>query len=237
MFPIYKREMLAYYTSPIGYIFTAVLLILSGMIFSFTTLWMGTVSTSGYFVVVLFLFSILIPLLTMKQFSEERKSKTEQLLLTAPVSIFGIVFAKFAAAFTVFAGSFILSALIDFITLSAVTGKQLNLALVVGSSVGILLIGSAFIAVGIFMSSLTENQVIAAVTTFGVILFMLLFFLIPSFVKTPFIREVLKWFSVMDRYQYFINGVFSIPAVLYFLSLSVIFLFLTTRVYEMRRWN
>ena len=60
MFPIYKREMLAYYTSPIGYIFTAVLLILSGMIFSFTTLWMGTVSTSGYFVVVLFLFTLLL---------------------------------------------------------------------------------------------------------------------------------------------------------------------------------
>ena len=237
MFPIYKREMLAYYTSPIGYIFTAVLLILSGMFFSFLTLWMGTVNTSVYFVVCLFLFSILIPLLTMKQFSEERKSKTEQLLLTAPVSIFGIVFAKFAAAFTVFAGSFILSALINFITLAAVTKKELNVALIVGSCVGILLIGSAFVAVGIFMSSLTENQVIAAVTTFGVILFMLLFFLVPSFVKTSVVREILKWFSVFDRFQYFINGIFSVPAILYFFSLSVIFLFLTTRIYEMRRWN
>ncbi len=237
MFPIYKREMLAYYTSPIGYIFTAVLLVLSGILFSFTTVWMRTVDTSAYFVAILFLFSILIPLLTMKQFSEERKSKTEQLLLTAPVSIFGIVFAKFFAAFTVFAGSFILSAFINFTTLAAVTEKELNLALIVGSSVGILLIGAAFIAVGVFMSSLTENQVIAAVTTFGVILFMLLFFLIPSFIKTPFIREVLRWFSVIDRYQYFTSGIFSLPAILYFFSLSVIFLFLTTRIYEMRRWN
>ena len=66
---------------------------------------------------------------------------------------------------------------------------------------------------------------------------MLLFFLIPSFIKTPFIREVLRWFSVIDRYQYFTSGIFSLPAILYFFSLSVIFLFLTTRIYEMRRWN
>lgn len=237
MFPIYKREMLAYYTSPIGYIFTAVMLVLSGLLFSFTTVWMRTVDTSAYFVAVMFLFSILIPLLTMKQLSEERKSKTEQLLLTAPVSVFGIIFAKFFAAFTVFAGSFILSCLINFVTLAKVTGKELNLALIVGSAVGILLIGGAFIAVGVFMSSLTENQVIAAVTTFGVILFMLLFFLIPSFIKSPVIRQILQWFSVIDRFTYFTGGVFSLPAILYFISLIVIFLFLTTRIYEMRRWN
>lgn len=237
MFPIYKREMLAYYTSPIGYIFTAVLWIFSGLLFSFTTVWMRTVSSSAYFVAILFLFSFMIPLLTMKQFSEERKTKTEQLLLTAPVSIFGIVFAKFLAAFTVFAGSFVLSCVINFSTLAAVSGKTLNLALIVGSSVGILLIGGAFIAVGVFMSSLTENQVIAAVSTFGVILIMLAIFLLSSFIKTPFIRQILQWFSVVDRFSYFTSGIFSLPAVLYFVSLIVIFLFLTTRIYEMRRWN
>ncbi len=237
MFPIYKREMLAYYTSPIGYIFTAVLWIFSGLLFSFTTVWMRTVSSSAYFVAILFLFSFMIPLLTMKQFSEERKTKTEQLLLTAPVSIFGIVFAKFLAAFTVFAGSFVLSCVINFSTLAAVSGKPLNSALIVGSSVGILLIGGAFIAVGVFMSSLTENQVIAAVSTFGVILLMLAIFLLSSFIKTPVIRRILQWFSVVDRFSYFTSGIFSLPAVLYFVSLIVIFLFLTTRIYEMRRWN
>lgn len=237
MFSVYKREMLAYYTSPIGYIFTAILLIFSGLLFSFTTFWMRTTSTSAYFVSILFLFSFMIPLLTMKLFSEERKSKTEQLLLTAPISIFGIVFAKFAAAFTVFAGSFIVSSVINFATLAAVSGKELNLALIVGSSVGILLIGGAFIAVGIFMSSLTENQVIAAVSTFGVILLMLALFLLSSFIKTAFIRRMIQWFSVVDRFSYFTSGIFSLPAVLYFLSLIVVFLFLTTRIYEMRRWN
>lgn len=237
MLPIYKREMLAYYTSPIGYIFTAILWIFSGLLFSFTTVWMRTVSSSAYFVAILFLFSFMIPLLTMKQFSEERKTKTEQLLLTAPVSIFGIVFAKFLAAFTVFAGSFAVSCVVNFSTLAAVSGKELNLALIIGSSVGILLIGGAFIAVGVFMSSLTENQVIAAVSTFGVILIMLAFFLLSSFIKTPFIRQILQWFSVVDRFSYFTSGIFSLPAVLYFISLIVIFLFLTTRIYEMRRWN
>ncbi len=237
MYPIFKREMHAYFTSPTGYIFIAVLLAISGVLFSFTTVWMRTTDSTVYFTVMLFMFTVLIPLLTMKLFSEERKTRTEQILLTSPVSIFGIVFAKFAAAFTLYAGTFAVSCLINFLTLRSVAGKALNFPQIMGNVVGILLVGAAFIAIGVFMSSLTENQVISAVTTFCVILLMLLVWLLPSFINSPVIREIIKWFSVIDRFAYFTNGIFSVPATAYFISLAIIFLFLTTRIYEMRRWN
>lgn len=237
MFPIYKREMHAYFTSPIGYIFIAVLMAISGAVFSLCTVWMKTISTSTYFTVMLFMFVVLIPLLTMKLFSEERKTKTEQILLTSPVSLFGIVFAKFFAAFTLYAGTFAVSCLINFSSLNSVAGKPLDSSQIIGSFVGTIFLGAAFIAVGVFMSSLTENQVISAVTTFAVILAMLLMWLLTSFVKSTFIREILKWFSVIDRFTYFTNGIFSITSIAYFLSLTIVFLFLTARVYEMRRWK
>lgn len=237
MLPIYKREMHAYFTSPIGYIFIAVLLAISGVVFSFTTVWMNTTSSSVYFTVMLFMFAVLIPILTMKLFSEERKAKTEQILLTAPVSIFGIVFAKFLAAFSLYTGTFALSCFINFTTLRSVAEKELNGAQILGNIVGIILLGAAFIAVGVFMSSLTENQVISAVTTFAVVLLMLLVWLVPSFISNPFWRGIIRWFSVIDRFLPFTGGIFSVTSVVYFISLTVVFLFLTMRVYEMRRWN
>ena len=90
---IYKRELLSYFTSPIGYIFIAVYLAISGAVFCFTNLMSASSAPSGYFMIMIFFYIILIPLLTMKLMSEERKLKTEQILLTAPVSLFEMVFA------------------------------------------------------------------------------------------------------------------------------------------------
>ncbi len=237
MFPIFKRELRAYFSSSIGYIFMAVFLAISGAVFSVFTVGSSSTDSSGYFVFILFVFTILIPLLTMKLFSEERKMKTEQILLTSPVSIFGMVFGKFLAAFTVFFCTFALSCAVNFITLQRIAGKPLNFAGIFGNIVGILLIGAAFISIGIFMSSLTENQLVSAVTTIGIILFMLLISFLPGYINSPTIREIVIFFSVVDRFSLFTNGVFSLSSVSYFVSISIVFLFLTTRIYEMRRWN
>jgi ABC-2 type transport system permease protein len=238
MFPIYKREMRAYFSSPIGYIFMAVLLALSGGIFSLVNVWfLKSTDTTFYFISILCVFTVLIPLLTMKPFSEERKAKTEQILLTSPVSLFGIVFAKFAAAFTLFSATFIFSCAVNYLTLKAFAGKAPVLSQYVGNIIGVILIGAAFISIGIFMSSLTENQVISAVTTFGIILAMLLLRVLADYIGNTLLRSVVKWFSVLDRFAFFTSGILSIPAVIYFISLSGVFLFLTARVYEMRRWN
>ena len=143
MTAIYKREMLSYFTSPIGYVFVAVFLALNAFIFSICTLMEGENSSVGsYFTMVMFIFIILVPLLTMKSFSEERRMRTEQLLLTSPVSLFGMVFAKFLAAFTMFGGTFIFGSLFNFAVLYKYCEKP-NGAVLVSDSIGILLIGAA----------------------------------------------------------------------------------------------
>lgn len=237
MFPIYKREMRAYFISPIGYTFIAVFLAVSGGLFSLTTAWMETADVATYFTFMIFMFTVLIPLLTMKLFSEERKTKTEQILLTSPVSLFGIVIAKFLAAFTLYAATMTLSCLINYSVLTSVSGKSPVFSQFFGNFIGILFLGAAFIAVGVFMSAITENQVVSAVATFGVILLMMVVNFVISLIGNAFIRSILKWFSVVDRYTFFTRGIFSLPAIIYFVSLVIIFLFLTARVYEMRRWN
>ena len=110
MIAIYKREMRAYFTTPIGYIFSALLMAVSAWFFMSYTLQRGASSNySTYFQMIIILFIAIIPLLTMKLMSEERKLKTEQLLLTGPVSLSGIVLSKFLDALSVFAGTLIVA--------------------------------------------------------------------------------------------------------------------------------
>lgn len=242
MWAIYKKEMLGYFTCPIGYVFTAIFFALSGAIFSITTFGSGTTSTSSYFVLMLISFIVLIPLLTMKLLSEERNSKTEQILLTSPVSLMGIIGAKFLAAYTLFAGTLFASCALNIFTLFFHAKEQedyiekLHLPTVFGSVAGILLIGAVFVAIGLFISSLTEAQIIAAVGSIGVFVLLFLFSIIPMFVTNSVARTVIKWFSIFDRFYPFTEGVFYITNIVYYISLTFIFIFLTIRVYEKRRW-
>lgn len=239
---IYKREMLSYFTCPIGYVFTAIFFALSGAIFSITTFGYGTTRTNTYFTLILISFIVLIPLLTMKLLSEERHSKTEQILLTSPVSLMGIIGAKFFAAYTLFAGTLVSSCVLNIYSLYNYAKLQedyiekLHIPTVIGSVVGILLLGAVFVAIGLFISSLTETQIIAAVGSIGVFVLLFLFSVIPMFVSNSVVRTVIKWFSVFDRFYPFTEGVFYITNIVYYISLTAIFLFLTVRVYEKRRW-
>ena len=119
MTAIYKREMRSYFTSPVGYIFVALFLAVSAFIFMDCTVQAGEKSNvAAYFMYILYIFIIIIPLITMKLLSEERKMRTDQLILTSPVSLFGMVLAKFLAAFTLFGGTFVLSSVIYYIPLA-----------------------------------------------------------------------------------------------------------------------
>lgn len=236
MLAIYKREMQAYFTSPVGYVFIAVFLAVNAFLFSFTTLLMGKDSDVGsYFSFIMFIFIILVPMLTMKMFSEERKTRTEQLLLTAPISLLGMVFGKFLAALTMFGGTFIVGNLINFSLLYKYGNP--NTASLISNSLGILLIGAAFIAIGLFVSALTENQIVAAIGTMGIILFMLLINIVNSFIDVYAIRMVLSWISVFSRFGNFTYGILDLAALLYYFSICFIFMFLTVRIYEKRRWS
>ena len=236
MTAIYKREMLSYFTSPIGYVFIAVFLALNSFIFSLFTLMAGDDSSVGtYFMIVMFIFIILVPLLTMKSFSEERKMRTEQLLLTSPISLMGMVFAKFLAAFTMFAGTFILGALMMFPTLY-MYGEP-NTAVLISSTIGILPIGAAVIAIGLFVSSLTENQLVAAVGTMGILIFLLLVGLLTSYIDVYAVRVVIDWISIYSRFGNFSYGILDPATLVYYFSICFVFMFLTVRIYEKRRWS
>ena len=242
MSAIFKREMLGYFTCPTGYVFAAIFFAISGILFSITTFGFQSAATSTYFALMLVSFIVLIPLLTMKLLSEERKSKTEQILLTSPVSLLGIVSAKFFAAYTLFAGTLITSSVINIYALYSIAKEQedviskLNLPTVIGSVIGILLIGAVFVSIGLFLSALTETQVIAAVSSIGVFVLIFLFSFLPTFINNSAVRTVIKWISVFDRFYIFTAGVFDITAIVYYISLTLVFIFLTIRIYEKRRW-
>lgn len=250
MFAIYKKEMRSYFINAIGYVYIAVFLAISAFVCCFTTLQMQSYDVATYFWIMICALVVLIPLLTMKLFSEERKLRTEQLLMTAPVTITGMVVAKFLAAFTMFAGTVLVSC-INFYPLykladearaadeyAEITSKLgPNTAVIVGNVVGMLLVGAAFIAVGVFISALTENQLVAAVATMGILLAMIVIGVLNSFIDNYAIRFCLSWMSVLSRFANFGYGIFDFNALLYYISICTVFLFLTIRVYEKRRWG
>ena len=243
MSAIYKREMLAFFTSPVGYVFSAIFFAISGVCFSYLTIGNSSTDTSSYFSTMLLFFVVLIPLLTMRLLSEERKTKTEQILLTSPVSLIGIISAKFFAAYTVFSGTLILSSILNMTSLRLIAKEQeyviskMNIPTVVGSVVGILLIGGVFIAIGLFISALTENQIVAAVLSIGVFVLIMASGALAQSVSNEYVRVVLKWLSVNSRYAAFTNGVFDLTAIIYYISLIIVFIFLIVRIYEKRRWE
>ena len=235
MLAIYKREMRSYFTSPVGYMFYAIFFAFIAFLFMTYTVQAGENSSfPSYFSVLLFLFIVIIPLITMKLVSEERKMKTDQLIMTAPVTLAGIVIGKYLAALTIFGSAFLVSSVVYYIPL-ALYGEP-NTAMYAGCVIGVLLVGSAFISIGIFISSLTENQFISALGTICAIILLLFISSLNSYINNEFIRGILSGISITSRYAYFANGIFSYDALLYFLSLSAVFLFFTVRVFEKRRW-
>ena len=232
---IYKKELLSYFITPAGYVFLAIFLAINGILFSMMTLLAGSGSSvEGYFTFLVFSFVVVMPILTMKVFSEERKTKTEQLLLTSPVSLFSIVLGKFLASFTVFAGG-ILASCFNFVVLYQYGTP--NGAVIFSSVICLLLIGGACIAIGVFISSLTENQFVACIVTMAILLAFVGISLLESGVSSTFLRTIMSWVSILTRYTNFSFGIFDIPALIYYMSISFVFLFLTVRVLEKRRWN
>ena len=257
MFAVYKKEMRSFFINPIGYVFMGIFIALAALLCCYTTIQSNSYDTSTYFIIMIFALIILIPLLTMRSFAEERKLKTEQLLLTSPVSITGMVLGKYLAAFTMFLGCVAFSC-INFIPLFVVGKVEREgdpyatthigpvTAEIIGNVIAVILIGAAFIAIGIFISSLTENQLSAAVITIAVILTMVVVGFVNSIGKDAegnrlisnyAVRAVIDWISIFNRFSAFTYGVFDIAAAVYYLSIAAVFVFLTVRIYEKRRWN
>lgn len=235
MLAVFKKEMRSYFTGVIGYVFLVLYLALGGAVFCYTTLFSMTADVTPYFTYMLLASAIILPLLTMKSFSEERKIKTEQLLLTSPVSIIGMVFGKFLAAYCMFAGCMIFNSLY-FLILNYYA--VLKFWILIGNLVALLLVGMVFISVGLFVSSLTENQLAAAVGTIAILAGFLLIGALSSLLPSSYwLRYVLDFISIFSRFQGFTNGYFDVASLVYYLSISAIFIYLTIRIYDRRRYG
>ena len=233
MSAVFKREFKAFYTSPVGYVVTAVLVLFQGIYFA-------AMFAAGYpdvtyvfqmsFTVIFFT----VPILTMRLLSEDRRQKVDQALLTAPVSLWGIVLGKFLAALAVFMLSFSVTLVFQVIISFYVT---LNWLIYLGNVIGLLLFGGSLIAIGLFVSSLTESQVVAAVGSFAISFIILMLDDIASLIGNTVITSMVEKISFHARYETFVTGIFDYSNAIFFLSFIAVFLFLAVRMLEKKRYS
>jgi len=240
MIAIYKREFKAFFQSMTGWLFVAATMFITGMYFMAINLLSGYTSVSNTLASSLFIYLITIPILTMRILSEERKQKIDQLILTAPISIGKIVIGKYLAMCSVL-----------FIPIMVVASYPLILSVFGTVSYaedytiifGFLLYGMAAIALGLFISSITENQVIAAIVSFGAMFATYMMSAITSLLTstenmiTKALSVVLNVFDFSSRFDKLLNGQFDVSVFVYYITIIVMFLFLTAQSIQKRRYS
>jgi ABC-2 type transport system permease protein len=287
MLAIYKKELRSYFTSMIGYLFIGFLLAIVGIYFMAYNLQGGSANFEYVLNSMVFVFVILVPILTMRLLAEEKRQKTDQLLFTSPLSVSKIVIGKYLAVLTVFVSAMVITMFYPLI-LSKYGTVSFKLAYT--GILGFILVGAAYLAIGLFLSALFESQAIAAVVTFVVLLvtyimqgivsllptsnkaawlifsavalivaivayFMvhngtvavglgvvlesacaIVYFVKPS-LYDGLVVKVFDWFSVVDRFDNFMNGILDLTGIVYYISIVVIFIFLTIQSLNKRRWR
>ncbi|MCX7788465.1 MAG: ABC transporter permease [Spirochaetes bacterium] len=286
MMAILKRELKSYFLTPIGYIYMGFFLLVAGVFFTFGNLITRSSQYTGFLGGILFIYLFAVPLLTMRLFSEEKRQRTDQLLLTSPISIPEIVLGKFLAAFIVY-----LITLAITVMYALVVGffGDLSFWETLGAYIGFIFLGASYISVGVFVSAGTENQLTSALVSFfsllliwlidpisnslpvelvaGVIFAGLLVlslcgyiylntknlyitvavlligaiiiaaaYFIEKGVFIGFMRKFFSWFSLNKRYENFSMGLLKVDSLVYYLSFTGLFLFLTVRLIEKQRW-
>ncbi len=231
---ILKRELSSYFNSAIAYIVMAVFFFFSGLYFYVFCLYYDSSSLTPVFSNMFMIILFLIPLITMKSFSEEKKLKTDQALLTSPVSLFDIVMGKFLSAFILYACCVAIFIIYTVIICFFVTP---DFAVILCTILGILLLGGALIAIDIFISALTESQIIAAIVSIGAGLFIYMLDSISSLISVDFITKIFNVISFNQNYSNFTYGILNLSNLVFFVSVIAIFIFLTIRVLEKRRWS
>lgn len=229
---ILLKEIRGYFTSPIGYVFVGIFMLLCALVFIGGPLTYQEADLSSVFSNINIIYLFLVSILTMRLMAEEKNKKTDQLLITAPVSVVDIVLGKYLAAMAVFGITIVISFVFPIILF--IFGNP-SIAECIGSYAGFILLWGVLISIGLFISSLTESQMIAAVFTFAVMLFIYFLDSICANISNTVIANVLQWFSLLNRYTAFQNGMLNLTNVIYYLSFIFVFLFLTVRVIEKRR--
>ncbi len=223
MFAIIKKELKSYLLSPVGYVFIGLFLLIFSIFFYINIYQYQSVNFENLFYNGSTILTFIVPVLTMRMFSEERKTGTEQLLITSPRSITAIVLGKFFAAAIVMAITELFTLM--YFAILSYFGKP-SIMVAITTLIGFFLLSLAYIAFGMFASSITENQIVASVLTIGV--FMAMWFL-------PYINEIFGLFSLIDKFENFSYGIISISEIITFVSFTLMFILFTIIVLQRRK--
>ena len=224
MSAILKREMNAYFDSPLGYVFIAVYDLFAGYFFLLYNLYGNSTDMRALFEMMFTVTLFLIPVLTMRLMSEDKKARTDQLLLMSPVSGTAIVAGKFLAA------------VFGYLAAKAITLVQ-EWSVVLGHFIGLFLLGAALTAIGIFISALTENQVIAAIGGFCTGFFLMLLDSAAGMIANTRLAGFVTDLSFQAHYKNFTYGLFNVADIVFYASVAGLFLFLTVCAFEKRRFE
>lgn len=250
---IFKREFLSYFRTPVGYVAMAIFTFISGFIF-YSQFAAGAVSISSEINSLRSLFIIIVPIITMGMFAEDRKRGTEILYYSSPIEMFSVVAGKFLAAMALYFVMFI-NVFIHMIVVSA-CGGRLD-AGTFGSVLVFFFMAALFIAIGLLASVLTDNQIISAIVAFLFILVTQLMSVIGAYCGTAVstimsymaidsnvrnaakdgITNTISWFDPFTKTENFSNGLFSVSALVFCLSFAIFFLYLSFRILEKKRWS
>lgn len=229
---IIKKELRVYFKTPIAWVFIAVLMCVSGVFFTLFNLLGANPSVSVIFASLPLVFVIMIPLLTMRLFSEERALKTDQLLLTSPISVSSIVWGKFVAAVIVLGVAIVLMVIYPVILNMY---SDVEWGVVITNNIGFFLLGAALISIGIFISSLTENQFTAGIITIAALLIMFLLSGINISSGYAVIDKIIHYIGILKSFDSFYIGMVNLADTVYYMSIIIIFLMLTVYRIERRR--
>jgi ABC-2 type transport system permease protein len=247
IYPILKRELRSYFASPLAYIILVVFQVISARFFFLYLqgflqfqfdpsyqLQLGELNINNlvilpYFGTISIVLLLIVPLITMRLIADEKRNYTAELLFTSPLRIRTIVFGKYIAALVLLIIMLLLSSINIFVLM--VHGNP-DFGAVISGYIGLFLLGASFLSVGIFASSLTENQLIAAVISFGVLLLLWLVGALSDAEST-----LLGYLSVINHYEDFGKGIIKVKDIVYYLSLIFLGLFLTYTSLESERWR
>lgn len=244
MFSLYKKELASFFSSLIGYLTICVFLVLTGLMLwvfrtGFNILDYGYAGLDGLFFIAPFLYLFLIPAITMRMFAEEKRTGTIELLLTKPLGDWTIIFAKFLAGLTLVFIS-LLPTLVYYFSVFALGDPVGNIdtGSVIGSYIGLLFLGAAFVSIGLFATSLTNNQIVAFITAALLCAVSLMGF--EALYGMGFLGKVglfVKALGIQHHYDSISRGVIDTRDVLYFLSVIALFLMGTRLVLQSRKWK
>ena len=224
MWAIFKKELKTYFLSPIGYISIGIFMIMYSIFFYLTTIMSGSVDMGNlYYATARYGLLLMVPLLTMRMFSEERKNGTEQLLLTSPRSVTSIVLGKFLAAVAVILITLILSGIYSVIV--SFFGN-INVPTILATMLGFLLVAMAAISIGMLASSITENQIISAILTIVVLV-------APWFLVD--MSTIFSSIDLIDKFMKFPYGLISISDVISLVSITIMCILITIVLIKRRK--